>query len=182
MPTCANMCRHVSTPVYMPTCTDMCHHMPTFSVPVRPLISTLFTCRHPWMCWHVLETCAGMYQHVTSLSAPLIPIIWTIYGCWHVSPLVEMLIWSDMCSHLPTCNNDLCTYDTNYLDLMCILACVQANMCWHVSTCADKWVPTCDNTFGTSDTNYFDLTYMLAYVSTWEMGLFQQFIQVWPSI
>ena len=63
-----------------------------------------------------------------------------------------------MCWHVPTCDIIFGPYDTNELDLICMLTyvstCGHADMCWYVPTCADmchvlicadmcRYVPTC---------------------------------------
>ena len=89
----------------MPTCTDMCRHvtlnLDTFDSGHLDLIWILgcvSICGHADMCWYVL-TCAGMYQHVKPLSAPLIPTIWTL-PC--MLARVSTFGHADMCWYVPT--------------------------------------------------------------------------------
>ena len=132
----------MSAPVDMPACADMCQHVPI---------------------------CAGMCQHVKPLSAPLIPTIWNVscmlacvgtFGhadmCWYVP------VCADMCQHVPTCDINLDTSDSSYLDLIWMLACVSicghADMCWHV--------PTCDINLDTCYSDHLDVIQILVCVST----------------
>ena len=126
MPACADMCRHVLI------CADMCQHVTSLSAPMIPIIST-FSAFY-YVSAHVdMPICADMCQHVTSLSASLIQIIWTLSPCWHVSALVDMPTCADMCRHMPTCDIIFGPYDTNDLDLICMLTYVST--CGHADMC-----------------------------------------------
>ena len=97
--------------------------------------------------------------------------------CRHVSTPGNMPTCADMCGHMPTCDITFGPYDTNDLDLICMLTyvstCGHADMCWYVPTCADMCrhvsiLPTCNVsiTLGTPDTNHLDRICTLAGVST----------------
>ena len=69
--------------------------------------------------------------------------------CQHIWTCQHVLICADMCWHVPTCDIIFGPYDTNELDLICMLiyvsTCGHADMCRHVPICADMcwYVPTC---------------------------------------
>ena len=125
---CADMCR------YVPTCVDMCQHitLASLSAPLIPTIWTLSACCY--VSARVdMPTCADMCQHVASLSAFLIQTIWALSPCWHVSALVDMPTCAGMCRHMPTCDIIFGPYDTNDLDLICMLTYVST--CGHADMC-----------------------------------------------
>ena len=61
-----------------------------------------------------------------------------------------------LCRHVPTCDINHDTSDSDHLDL--------TGMCWHVLICADmcRHVRTCETTLSTSDTNHGNLSCMHA--------------------
>ena len=137
-------------------------------------------CQHLWTCRRVL-ICANMCGHVPA-SANMwnhSQHIWyqpfeTYLACCHVSAHMDMphvLKFAGTCWHVPTCDINLDTSDSDNLYLIWMLACVSicghVDMCWYVSTCADicRHEPTCDINLDTFDSSHLDPIGMLACVS-----------------
>ena len=134
---------HVSTPGNMPTCADMCQHVTLISTPLIAIILTLSR------CWHVsapvdMPTCADMCRHVPTCETTLstsdsLPTIWNLSFMLACTSTFEH---ADMCWYVPTCA-DMC-YMCRHVTLTLtplIAIILTLSRCWYVSAHLD--MPTC---------------------------------------
>ena len=101
--------------------------------------------------------------------------------CQHIWTCRHVVICADMCWHVPTCDINLDTSDSDHLDFIympaCVSICGHADMCWYVSACAGmcqhvqslsapliptiwnlSWMLACVSTFGHADMFWCVLT------------------------